>query len=127
MLSFFEHVLVFVIDDTVLAMLDIWQSWSKFVIQTDLDHISNVRLVKVDPSRFMIIAVKFTMYEVVTAPKLRLKLIEEIIAWQVYSHQKMLVASHQFKRTELIMANQQKEWGIVHSVILWKTKQIKQV
>ena len=75
----------------------------------------------------MVIAVKFTLYEVVEKPKLRLKLIEEIIAWQVYSHQKMLITSDAHKRTEIMMANQQKEWGIVHSVILWKTKQIKEV
>ena len=47
-LSFYDHILLFVIDDTILAMLDIWQSWSKFAVQTELDHISNIRLVKVD-------------------------------------------------------------------------------
>ena len=66
---------------------------------------SNLKIFKIAENLFLIAGVKFILYQVVTAPKIRLKLIEEVLAWDYSTHQRMIVTSHRIKQTEFVLAN----------------------
>ena len=57
----------------------------------------------------------------------KLKLLHEILVWELSSHQKSLIIDHHKNRTELVLANQGKDNGITHIQILWKSKQVKTI
>ena len=66
---------------------------------------SNLKIFKIAENLFLIAGVKFILYQVVTVPKIRLKLIEEVLAWDYSTHQRMIVTSHRIKQTEFVLAN----------------------
>lgn len=49
----------------------------------------------------------------------------ELLAVDLATHHKMLLVTHKFKRTELVLANQNKEHAINHTVCLWKAKRLE--
>jgi hypothetical protein len=52
----------------------------------ELEQMNNLKMVKVNHNFVMLIAVKFCLYEVVFQPKLKLKLVEEVLAWDYSTH-----------------------------------------
>ena len=66
---------------------------------------NNLKMVKVNENSYMLCAVKFTLYQVVLQPKLKLKLVEEVLAWNYSAHNRLLLTNHAYKRTEILLAN----------------------
>ena len=85
-LSFLDTILILIIDDCQLLLIDVAQSWSKAQLNVSLTQMSNLRLFKLSEDLFLIAGVKFILYQVVVQPKIRLKLIEEVLAWDYSTH-----------------------------------------
>jgi hypothetical protein len=85
-LAFHGHILVLEIDDLMLAVVDIRQGWSQCHIKLELEQMSNLKMLRVDSDSFMLAAVRLALYQVVLQPKLKLRLVEEVMAWGLSTH-----------------------------------------
>lgn len=85
-ISFFEHLICMVYDEEFLFIINVLDSWKKIPLRMELEQMNNLKMVKVNHNFVMLIAVKFCLYEVVFQPKLKLKLVEEVLAWDYSTH-----------------------------------------
>jgi hypothetical protein len=80
-----------------MVVIDVMQGWSKVQVSVSLSQMTNCKMFKLTDELFVLAAVKFMLYQILLQPKIKLKLVEEILAWDYSTHQKMLVTSHKLK------------------------------
>ena len=56
-LSFFEHLLVLLFDDSQMVVIDIHQSWVDPIFSCNLQNLNNIKLAKVSDDQFMVISI----------------------------------------------------------------------
>jgi hypothetical protein len=75
-----------VYDEELLFIINVHESFKKIPVRLELEQMNNLKMVKVNHNLVMLISVKFSLYEIVVQPKLKLKLIEEVLAWDYSTH-----------------------------------------
>ena len=127
-LPLLDNILMIVLDEGSLQFYDMWSNdWSEPLLEMPLSfQLSNIKLFKISPEMFIIASVTFRLYQVTPLKnnKIKIKLKHEVLAWDFQTHHKFIFISHEYNRTEMIMANQSKEFGIAYIKCLWKSKKI---
>jgi len=55
-------------------------------MKLELEQMSNLKMIRVNSDSFILAAVRLALYQVVLQPKLKLRLVEEVMAWGLSTH-----------------------------------------